>query len=108
MKKDSVYKYKGKLLRIERAPEPSDVYWENAGITTSDKYTRRVITNFLLIFVMLGIFGIIFGINYAKVSGSKGWGYGYYRVLITGREFIDSNLVMRESIIFISSFSMAD
>lgn len=63
MKKESKYKYRGKLLKVEEAPEPSDVYWTNAGLPWKEKLARRTKTNVALVFIMAGIFAIISGIN---------------------------------------------
>lgn len=58
--------FKGKFIPIDRAPEPTDVAWENLGYSHK-KWKRRGLTN-LLIFVMITItFGILFALKIAQV-----------------------------------------
>ncbi len=55
----------------ERAPEPSDVYWENLNIT-STKRLRYVFLTYLATVVVIGAcFGIIYGINLGKSNLNK-------------------------------------
>ena len=56
---------------FERAPEPSDVYWENLRITPTSRFFRVACTYFAT-FIIIGIcFGIIWGINIANTDLSK-------------------------------------
>ncbi len=52
---------------MERAPEPSDVKWENCGASNFEKFKRRFLTT-LGTLIILGIcFGTIYAMNYAQV-----------------------------------------
>lgn len=55
-------------LSFERAPEPSDVYWENLKITPFQRFLR-ICATYAATFVVIGIcFGIIWGINLANLN----------------------------------------
>lgn len=57
-----------KNLSFERAPEPSDVYWENLNVTSSQRFLRVFLTYLCTVLVIGVCFGIIYGINLAKVK----------------------------------------
>ncbi len=62
---DKVLNIDQRILYIQRAPEPTDVKWENCGASTWSKFCRRIIT-IISTLIVLGIcFGIILGINKA-------------------------------------------
>lgn len=49
------------IVRADRAPEPSDIKWENCG--AKNKFLKRCMTYFVT-FILLGFcFGIIFLLN---------------------------------------------
>ena len=53
-------------FRYERAPEPSDILWENLAVTNGQRYCR-VIGTFIVTFILVGAcFGILWGINIAN------------------------------------------
>ena len=58
-------------MTFERAPEPSDVYWENLNITTCQRFLRVACTYFGTVLVIGICFGIIYGINIAKIELKK-------------------------------------
>lgn len=59
---------------IERAPEPSDVYWENLSLTSFQRFLRVAATYFAT-FIIIGIcFAIIWGINVGKTNLEKNGG----------------------------------
>ena len=53
MNKNSIYRYKGQMLKVVQATEPSDILWENAGFTAKNKLKRRL-------FTLLGTFAVLF------------------------------------------------
>lgn len=58
--------YKGKLVSVVRAPEPTDVIWENLGFSPIYRFKALIMTN-LATFCLLCLCGAaIFGINYAQ------------------------------------------
>lgn len=53
---------------FERAPEPTDVYWENLGVTFAKKF-KNVLINYVITFLIIGFcFGVIYWINIIKDS----------------------------------------
>jgi hypothetical protein len=40
--------YEGKTLRVERAVEPSDIFWKNMRITDAERF-KKVVTSYLII-----------------------------------------------------------
>lgn len=56
---------------FEKAPEPTDVYWEHLGVTDFQKLRNTFIT-YLASLVLVGIcFGIIYGLTTAKIEYVK-------------------------------------
>ena len=75
LKNDSVYKFNGKLLKVVQAPEPSDVYWENAGIPWEKLYKIRLWGAFktaLILFQSLAVFYFV-DINKKYIMGVFDW-----------------------------------
>ena len=73
--KDSVYKSNGRLLTVTQAPEPSDVYWENAGIPWGELYKIRLWGAFktaIILFQSLAVFYFV-DINKKYVMGVLDW-----------------------------------
>jgi len=67
-KANSVYKFKGNILKVTQAPEPSDITWENVGVPYSAKLGLRFITNLVSFALILLSCGIIYYISSEKVS----------------------------------------
>jgi len=62
-------RFRGKLkLRCYRAPEPTDILWENLGTDVAEKKKRRSITFLMSIIMIIICFGIIIGINLGKAK----------------------------------------
>lgn len=59
------------MIKIIRAAEPSDVVWENAGFTTSEKYWRRVAGVIFAFFVLMVFFGIITVLSHYQTTALK-------------------------------------
>ena len=55
----------------ERAPEPSDVYWENMSTTSAQRFIRVIATYFGTVIIIGICFGILYGINIAKIEVEK-------------------------------------
>jgi len=53
---------------FERAPEPSDIYWENMGISTLQRICKSMGSFFLTAILMGGTVGFIFGIKVGQAS----------------------------------------
>ena len=45
-------------LRVEQAPEPSDVYWENLNLTDTSRFLRLAFSNLITFCLLLFSFGI--------------------------------------------------
>jgi len=67
-KPNSIYKFKGNLLKVSQAPEPSDVNWENVGVPYSAKMSLRVFTNVVSLALILLSCLFIYYVNSTKVS----------------------------------------
>jgi hypothetical protein len=48
---------------FERAPEPSDIYWENMGVTTLTRICKSMVSFMLTAVLMGGCVGFIFAIK---------------------------------------------
>lgn len=58
-------------FNYERAPEPSDICWENLSTTSLNRFIRVCLT-FIATFLMIGAcFGIIWGLNVANKEAAK-------------------------------------
>lgn len=60
-----------KSFKVEKAPEPEDVFWENFIYNGRDRLMRRSLTLFLTICLSFLNFGIILALNYADVRNSS-------------------------------------
>lgn len=47
------------FYRWDRAPEPTDVYWENLGVGYCDRIVRSIISNFFTMILVLVCFGAV-------------------------------------------------
>ncbi|CAG9334203.1 unnamed protein product [Blepharisma stoltei] len=52
--------FNGRFLKIEKAPEPSDIIWENLNATACQKHTKRAVTFILTTFLLAGSFLLVF------------------------------------------------
>ena len=48
------------MLQVNRAPEPTDIIWQNLSWETCDKYYARFYTNLAALILLIGSFGIIY------------------------------------------------
>lgn len=55
-----------KTLIFERAPEPSDVYWENMNVTTSQRLKNMAVTFIATLLLICTCAAAVFGIKYLK------------------------------------------
>lgn len=54
-------------FKVERAPEPEDVIWENLYYSDSERLKRKFKTYFYSLLLSIVNLGIILGLNYAQV-----------------------------------------
>jgi len=66
----SPYRFRGGILRVGKAPEPSDVFWTNAGVHFKEKCIRRSITLFLTLLILAGFCLLIYLLDYYKKTVS--------------------------------------
>ena len=57
---------------FERAPEPSDVYWENLNVSSSERTFKVALTFIATILVIAACFGVIYGLNVSKKVLNEG------------------------------------
>jgi hypothetical protein len=50
---------------FERAPEPTDVFWENLSIPALRRMKNIILTYLATLFVIGCCFGVIYGLNYS-------------------------------------------
>jgi hypothetical protein len=55
-------------VTFERAPEPSDIYWENMGVSTLERICKSMASFILTAFLMGGCVGFIFSIKQAQAA----------------------------------------
>lgn len=68
--------YNGKILTLDRAPEPMDVFWENLGNDKWVIFKKRLLTLFASFVLIACSFGIILGINSAQEDLKNSSGAG--------------------------------
>ena len=57
----SQYLYKGHFIKVRRAPEPSDILWDNLNYTHSTKFWRKILTTFIVsIMLVIGFLVLLF------------------------------------------------
>lgn len=61
-------KMEGKTLKIQEAPEPSDVFWENLGVKHSVRVRNSIIVDLACFLILLVCFGGVFGIYDIKAK----------------------------------------
>jgi len=61
----SSYQYQ---WEFERAPEPSDIYWENLGTSTGERICRSMWSFMLTAFLILICLGVISAIKSAQMT----------------------------------------
>ena len=59
--------FRGSYLTIERAPEPSDIYWENLNVPLFERFKKTLVTFIMTAAVLAVCFFITFGITLWKV-----------------------------------------
>ena len=64
----SKYRLKGYRVTVKRAPEPTDIMWENLGASISVKVLHRALTIFTTVICAAFGFGLIILINWVQVS----------------------------------------
>jgi hypothetical protein len=45
--------FKGNNLQVDRAPEPTDIIWENCGFTRKEKFTKRALSGVVTLVLMI-------------------------------------------------------
>jgi Uncharacterized integral membrane protein len=57
----------GKRVTVHRAPEPTDILWQNLCYKALDKYKSRAITSIVTLLMISGSFGLIVLITWGQV-----------------------------------------
>jgi hypothetical protein len=61
------YKFQGKRVKFVKAPEPTQIIWENVGVDFKDKIKVKMISLFATIILLGGGFGLIVFLYWAQV-----------------------------------------
>ena len=61
-----------KRLWIEDASAPQDVLWQNLGLSTKNKFYRRMISSLVTMIVIVVNFYLVFIIKFVGVRASEG------------------------------------
>ena len=76
-------KLAGKVVVVKRAPEPTDILWENLGYTSMERLKKRLVSNFAML-ILIGIgFVIVMLINWAQDRVKNNIGQGIYVQLLS-------------------------
>jgi len=67
-KSKSIYKFRGKLLKVKQASEPSDINWQNAGTSHFVRFILKLFTNLVCVALLALSFAAIYETNHTKVS----------------------------------------
>eukprot|EP00742_Colponemidia_sp_Colp-10_P003796 GILJ01004043.1.p1 GENE.GILJ01004043.1~~GILJ01004043.1.p1 ORF type:complete len:1123 (-),score=165.75 GILJ01004043.1:136-3504(-) len=54
------FKFQGKRVRAAQAPEPSDIIWENLGVSPFEQFLRKTFTAFIAFLLLCISFGVIY------------------------------------------------
>ncbi|CAD8076135.1 unnamed protein product [Paramecium primaurelia] len=55
--------FKHNYIQISRAPEPDDVFWENCGTDENTQLKRRILSWFVIVFLLGLSLGTLYGLN---------------------------------------------
>lgn len=84
--------WKGKeLIKVDFAPEPTDILWENLGIKSTESAFRWIFANFIVLFTMAASFAILVSLKIAQSYASEK--YPDRQNILYGIAFIKSIVV---------------
>lgn len=98
----------GVTVEVKRAPEPTDILWQNLGVSAREKKIKSAITNFASAVLILITFGLIILINWGQDKLSEQ--YGKKSVIVQVMSFVgsivicSSNFVLAMTIDYLTSF----
>ena len=76
-------KLAGKVVVVKRAPEPTDILWENLGYTSLERLKKRLVSNFaMLVLIAIG-FALVMLVNWAQDRVKNNIGQGIYVQLLS-------------------------
>lgn len=64
----NLHYFNGKKIKVERSPEPSDIFWENLNIKPYQRCKRVTLTYILTFIVLLLCLGVNIAIFYIKIE----------------------------------------
>jgi len=76
-------KLAGKVVVVKRAPEPTDILWENLGFTSLERLKKRLVSNLVMLILIAIGFSIVMMINWAQDRVKNGVGQGIYVQLLS-------------------------
>jgi hypothetical protein len=67
------YQLRGKTLKAKRAPDPTQIIWENVGVNVKDKLKVRAISLCATVVLLAVGFGLIIFLYWAQVINQCVW-----------------------------------
>jgi len=67
-KPKSIYKFRGTILKVKQASEPSDINWQNAGTSHFARFMLKLFTNLVTVGLLALSFAAIYMTNTKKVE----------------------------------------
>lgn len=68
----SEYSFEDRIISVKRAPEPTDILFENLAVSPRTKMCKSIITSFMTFITILICAGIVLGVSYIKQEYWKG------------------------------------
>jgi len=59
--------FKGSRILLRRAPEPTDILWENLGSSVLEKFTKRMLISLATILLVAGGFAFVVALSWAQI-----------------------------------------
>jgi len=80
----------GQKIKLKRAPEPTDVLWENLGFTSSQKLKRKIFTTIMAAVLVILSFALIIAISWSQndILKTIGEGSPFIKLLAAGASIL--------------------
>ena len=75
--------FENHAIIVTRAPEPNEILWENLGVSSSYRFSKRIITWILTFFVLLLSFFAILAIYYLQIAFNESDHSGFFKTIVS-------------------------